>query len=99
MICFSCGKEIPLEENKVGIREECPHCGADAHVCKNFQFYDEKAYNECREPSAERVREKDRSNRCDYFAPTTTAQGPAVSGPSKQDQLRAAAEALFKKKN
>lgn len=102
MICFSCHKEIQLMDGKVGFREECPHCRADVRVCKNCQFYDEKAYNECREPVAERVREKDRSNRCDYFSPAeaTSASGPTASaGMSKQEQLRAAAEALFKKKN
>ena len=69
--CFSCGKEITVLDNKVGIREECPHCRADAHVCKNCEFYDPKVYNECRETSAEVVREKDRANRCDYFQIST----------------------------
>jgi len=96
MICFSCHKEIPLLDNKVSFREECPHCRADAHVCKNCEFYDVKAYNECREPSAERVREKERSNLCEFFIPRKSGLD---SAGSKADQLRAAAEALFKKKN
>lgn len=96
MICFSCHKEIVLLDNKASFREECPHCRADVHVCKNCEFYDAKAYNECREPSAERVREKDRANLCDFFAPR---KGGSESAQSKADQLRAAAEALFKKKN
>ena len=33
----------------------------------NCRFYDEAAYNSCRESRAERVIEKDRSNFCDYF--------------------------------
>jgi hypothetical protein len=53
------------------------------------------AYNQCREPAADVVKEKDRSNFCDYFSPQ--AGGAGNRGPSKDD-LRAAAEALFKKK-
>ncbi len=92
-ICFSCQKELQYSDANIGFREECLHCRADVHVCKNCQFYDPKAYNECREPSAEVVREKDRANYCEYFQPNTgrTAQ------VDKAAALRAAAEALFKK--
>ena len=69
MKCHHCQKEIPLLGN-VGRREECPFCRQDLHVCKNCVHYDPKAYNECAEPQAERVLEKDRSNFCDYFSPS-----------------------------
>ncbi|MEZ0392022.1 MAG: hypothetical protein ACAH59_07405 [Pseudobdellovibrionaceae bacterium] len=93
LACFSCQKELSFSDVKIGFREECPHCRADVHVCKNCHFYDPKAYNECREPSADVVREKDRANFCEYFTPGT-------GGASAKDSaaaLRAAAEALFKK--
>jgi len=89
--CHSCSKEIEVE-GLVGRRDDCPHCGADTHVCLNCKFYDEKSYNECKEPQAERVLEKDRSNFCDYYEPG----GEGKTGPSKDD-LMSAAEALFKK--
>jgi hypothetical protein len=92
LICFSCSKEIAILGN-VGRRDECPHCRADVHVCKNCGFYDAKAYNECRETSADVVREKDRSNFCDYFVPRKGGGGEK----DKAAALRAAAEALFKK--
>ncbi|MNY63470.1 hypothetical protein D3C86_2004350 [compost metagenome] len=92
LFCFSCKKELSFSGN-IGRREECPHCRADVHVCKNCNFYDPKAYNECREPSADVVREKDRANFCDYFTPST-----GVPAEDKAAALRAAAEALFKKK-
>lgn len=91
--CFSCKKELAQVLEPVGRREECPHCRADVHVCKNCQHYDPKAYNECREPQADVVQEKERSNFCDYFAPRKGALGAG----SEKDKLRAAAEALFKK--
>lgn len=91
--CFHCGTELDFID-RVGIRESCTKCNADAHVCKNCRFYDPKVYNECSEPSAEPVREKDRANMCDYFEPGSGAGGAAKT----KDDLRAAAEALFKKK-
>jgi hypothetical protein len=93
LFCFNCNKEIPIT-GLVGRRDECPQCRADMHVCKNCEFYDPKVYNECREPQADIVKEKDRANFCDYFSPR---QGPGA-GVDKAAALRAAAEALFKKK-
>lgn len=90
VVCFSCKKSLSYPD-KVGLREECD-CRADVHVCKNCEFYDPKVYNECREPQAERVAEKERANRCEYFRP---GAGAAAIDPAAA--LKAAAEALFKK--
>ena len=92
MICYSCGKETGFKEF-VGRGDVCPHCRRDARVCKNCQFYDPKVYNECREPSAERVVEKEKSNFCDQFTMKSGGTGSATKLDPK-----AAAEALFKKK-
>ena len=75
----------------VPIRAECEKCHSDAHVCKNCAFYDAKVYNECREPQAEVIREKDRANVCDYFQPRAARAGRTAE--SKSDPLQAA-EAL-----
>ena len=90
VICFSCRKSLKLAD-KVGFRQECD-CGADLNVCKNCEFYDPKVYNECRETSAEVVREKERANYCEYFQP-----GNKAAADKKKDDLMAAANALFKK--
>ncbi len=66
-VCFSCKRELEVGE-KTGRTETCPFCNADLHCCLNCRFYDPAAYNQCREPQAERVVEKDRSNFCDYFS-------------------------------
>ena len=90
--CGQCGKQnistIPLS-----FRAECTSCHSDLHVCKNCLFYDENAYNECRETSAERITDKERNNRCEYFKPS--AQQKKVQQNSKD--LLKQAEALFKK--
>ena len=89
--CFQCGHTVPVL-GIVGRREDCSKCSADMHVCKNCEFYDPKAYNECKEPQADRVVEKERANFCDYFSPRSR-----VGNQDKAAELRAAAEALFKK--
>lgn len=92
--CFSCEKKLEFSD-RIGLRDSCWSCGADAHVCRNCQHYDDKSYNECREPVAERIREKDRSNFCDQFVPRQWAGGVQKS----KEDLMSAAEALFKKKS
>jgi hypothetical protein len=59
------------------------HCG----------FYEAGAFNNCREPQAERVVDKERANFCDYFS----ARGSATSGVDGKEAAKKALEALFKK--
>ena len=89
--CFQCGTELSFSGTP-GRREECSKCRADVHVCRNCKHHDKTAYNECREPQADVVQEKDRSNFCDFFTP-----GSGGAGNDKTKDLLSAAEALFKK--
>ncbi len=92
VICFSCQK-VNSVPDKVGFRAECS-CGTDLHSCKCCSFYDPKVYNECRETSADVVRERERANYCEYYQPKNTG-----SAADKRDELKSAAEALFKKRS
>ena len=92
VICFSCGTKNE-KVDRVGRRDECSRCMADLHVCKNCDFYDESAYNECREVSAEVVLKKESGNFCDFFRP-----GSGSHKKYNQQDLLAQAEALFKQK-
>ncbi len=92
LICFHCQKPNPLL-GKVGRKDECFSCRTDLHCCKNCHFYESKVYNECKEPAADVVKEKDRSNFCDFFQPRSG--GGLVDEKAK---LKSAADALFKKK-
>lgn len=90
--CWNCGADLgPLD---YGRADTCKKCGRDTKVCKNCTFYDTSANNLCRENQAERVVEKERSNFCDYFKP----KSQSGSGAASRDAMKAAAEALFKKK-
>ena len=91
--CFKCS-QVTSFSGGVGFRDDCEHCGEDVHVCLNCRFYDPGAYNECKESSAEVVRDKERANFCEYFQ-----SGSGAGGQQKKDELLAAAESLFKKKS
>ena len=66
--CYHCSKAFELSANaQLGFRDTCAYCGKDAHICKNCKFFDEGSHRECREISAEWVREKEKANRCEYF--------------------------------
>ena len=92
--CWHCGGA--LSSLDYGRGDSCRKCGRDTRVCKGCFFYERSAHNECKEPQADRVVEKERSNFCDYFRPVSKTQGQP--GVSSKDSARAAAEALFKKK-
>ena len=91
--CWKCGEK--LSHLDYGRGDRCSKCGCDTRVCKGCGFYDVHSNNSCREPQADRVVEKERSNFCDYFKPSSS--GGSSSQPSR-DTLKAAADALFKKK-
>ena len=72
--CHACSNEHRFED-VVPRRADCERCGEPLHSCRNCSFYDRSAYNECREPSAERVVEKGAANFCDFFVPVSTVRG------------------------
>ncbi len=90
--CWNCG--FTLTPFDYGRGDRCAQCGRDTRVCKGCEFYEKGIHNDCREPQAERVVDKEKSNFCDYFKP---ARSTGNGAPSR-DALKAAAEALFKKK-
>ena len=94
MVCQACQTEIPLAAGEsVGFRDACDRCRADLHVCLNCVHHDTTAYNECHESNSERILDKDRANRCEYFRPTSRTQ---TTDGGRTDAL-ADLENLFKK--
>jgi hypothetical protein len=92
-MCYSCDKKIELIEENISRREECPHCEAALRCCKMCEFYDERSYNECREPAADRITEKEKANFCGFFK-----IGQGINRNQERENALSAAAALFKKK-
>ena len=88
-VCWSCG--APLKASDYTREGECPACRKQTHVCRNCRFYEPGRPNDCQEPIAERVNDKQRANFCDYFSPSSDSYRPGAN----QDALRAAADDLF----
>jgi hypothetical protein len=100
MRCSACNADLDLASGeRIGFRDSCDRCSADLHTCKNCTHHDPSAYNECRESSAERVSDRERANRCDYFS-IDAAQGASAgegSGGDARGGPLSDLEALFKK--
>src|SRR5262245_6358796 len=63
--CWSCQNEQIFDVKvgiKVGRRDSCPHCAADLHVCKNCKHWDPSIHNQCREPEAAFIGDREASN-------------------------------------
>jgi hypothetical protein len=80
--CFKC--QAPVTEEKVFFRDECRSCGADLHVCFNCEFYDPGKSNKCREPQADYVSERDRSNVCEYFRFKDSSAKPSAKADAEK---------------
>ena len=93
--CHSCQFPIELASGeRIGYRDTCSACSADLHCCQNCAHHDPSAYNECRESSAERVGDRERANRCDYFA---IGDPGARNVAESQQRTKSALDDLFKK--
>ena len=90
--CWHCGH--PLSKAHYGRETLCPGCGKATRVCRNCRFYARGRPNDCEEPMAEEVMDKQRANFCDFFDPTPEPAS-AGTGSASADLLKAA-EDLFK---
>ena len=89
--CYKCKHEMIYEVGqKISRQEECGKCRVSLYCCKMCTFYDVNVYNECREPSADRIVEKESANFCDYFILTGGGSG------NNDDKAKSDADALFK---
>jgi hypothetical protein len=92
--CWKCGERIEYPTgSRVGRRDACAQCDADLHACRQCQFYDRSKNNQCSEPQAEWVRDKEAANLCDYYSPnpvlsaSNRGTSPAESAKKKFDSL------------
>jgi hypothetical protein len=94
--CNHCKKSSVIENVSgrpvVSFRATCPHCSSDLHICMNCSRHDPGSYRECRESSAEWVKDKEKGNKCEYFVPKGVSEDPS----SAQQTAKSALDDLFK---
>ncbi len=90
--CYKCGREWN-EMRQPGSKETCEGCGSDLRVCRNCRFYDEHKPDQCAELGSDPVRDKERSNFCDYFQFSDVSSRRQKSSSSDMERF----EKLFKK--
>lgn len=94
--CHACGNEQIFEVKvgvKVGRRDECPHCGVDLHCCKNCTQFDASLHNQCREPEATFIRDREVGNFCHHFS---FKEADAWKQDRSVDEAKKKLAALFK---
>ena len=95
--CSHCKKSSPIElvsgRAVVSFRATCPHCSSDLHTCHNCSLHDSGSHHECRESSAEWVKDKERGNKCEYYTPKAPSGNEEAETKSK---TKSALDDLFK---
>jgi hypothetical protein len=96
MVCHNCGRENKII-GKIMRGDECAHCKAEMHCCKNCRFFDPGKNNQCSEPQAEYVRDKVRDNFCDFFeANRNVPLNERSTTTVRTENARSAFDNLFK---
>ena len=90
--CWKCGQALQDLLLPLARHEECPHCRAQLHVCRMCQLFDAAAPQQCREPVADLVSDKQRANFCGYFEINPQAFG---ASPDQAAASRRELQALF----
>lgn len=90
--CYKCNTELQLDQaSNISRSEECSKCYSNIRSCMMCTFYSTSSYNECKEPTADRILEKEKANFCDHYK---LGFGHAPAG--KVEENLSAANALFK---
>ena len=89
--CHFCGTALDAGM-RVTREASCTQCGRDLHACVQCRHYDRTAHNQCREPQAEWVTDRERRNFCEYYVLNPAGRGSgqsdrAAGARSKLDQL------------
>lgn len=86
--CWRCGREIVIE-GRIGRQMLCA-CNTSLHSCKNCQDWDTRAHNQCLEPLAEFVADRESGNFCSYFKLRVLKLGEADASLAAKEKLASA---------
>jgi len=93
IVCYRCGESLAALSLPLSMRDQCPNCSADIHVCKMCLHFDPRVARQCREDGADDVSDKERPGFCDWFKPSEDAFNP--DRKSEADAAKSALDALF----
>ena len=95
-VCWFCRADLPYRALAAVPRDsECPSCGRDLHVCRACRHHDPGVNNQCREPHAEWVTDRERANFCEFYQLADAPTGPGVADRSAE--VRKKLDDLFRK--
>jgi hypothetical protein len=92
LYCWKCNHSLEDVLQLFSRMAKCKSCKCDLHVCRMCEFYDTTVSNACREPIAEKVSDKVRSNFCGYFQPVENIK---TGNSEALDSNKASLESLF----
>ena len=95
LVCWKCGASLAALSLPLRRLEECPACRAELHACKLCVDFDTRIAKQCREPTAEEVRDKEHAKFCEHFKPRPGAHVPRDGAVI--DAARAELDRLFGK--
>ena len=91
--CWHCRADLTKAD--YGRETNCLGCVKPTRCCRNCRFYQRGRPNDCIEPMAEQVSNKERANFCGFFDPSPTPAAVGEAG-SSDESLRQAADDIFK---
>jgi hypothetical protein len=92
--CAACGAVLPVATSAL---EQCPHCRAAIHACRQCTHFDTGRRFECTQPIVERVTDKSARNDCTAFALRVTVERNATPDSTRPSDIRRGFDDLFKK--
>jgi hypothetical protein len=91
--CGACGAVLPVATASL---EQCPHCRADLHACRQCAHFDPGRRFECGQPIPERVADKNVRNECVSFSLRVTVERDASPDSTRPGDIRRGFDNLFK---
>jgi len=89
--CWFCGRDLTKAD--FGREAQCLSCGKPTRVCRNCRHFAPGRPNNCLEPIAEHILNKEHANFCEFFDSTDQPIANTQTDPSDLTKL---AEDLFK---